>query len=472
MTVDDAALVLAARTGDRAAWAGIYDRYADRLHDFCWSVLRDRDEAADAMHDAFITAYNKLDQLRDPTRLRSWLFAIARNEALAHARKRKRAVPTEELEVTAVGGAPDDVAQASELRDLVWTAAAGLAARDRAALDLHLRQGLEGAALGEALGTSADNANVLLSRLRDQVERSLGAYLVARRGRGECAGLDGLLESWDNEFTPLWRKRIARHVDDCPTCEDRKRSMVSPLALLASVPLLPAPADLRDRVLNNIDLISASRPIDERRRSQRRRAGIAAGLAAAIALILGILAMTDNGSTPVDSQLATATTIDALTPPTIGIDTTTSTDDGPAPTGTTRRGSAPTTARPATFPTIPPTTAPPAATTTTIPPIYPPVTVSSSAGPRSLCVNQQSPVSATVGGGNGSFAAQRVRLFASGPGSQVNKAMAPAGSGSWSAQLGPLTTPGTYTWWVRAVDSVGNVGESARKTVVVSVCPQ
>src|SRR5262245_52012064 len=151
MSVDDADLVLAARSGDRAAWAGIYDRYADRLHDFCWSVLRDRDEAADAMHDAFITAYRKLDQLRDPTRLRAWLFSIARNEALAHARKRSRAVPTEEIEVTAIGGAPEDVAEVSELRDLVWKGAAGLADRDRAALDLHLRQGLEGAALGEAL---------------------------------------------------------------------------------------------------------------------------------------------------------------------------------------------------------------------------------------------------------------------------------------------------------------------------------
>src|ERR1700741_2863031 len=129
MAVDDVDLVLAARSGDRAAWAGIYDRYADRLHDFCWSVLRDRDEAADAMHDTFITAYRKIDQLRDPTRLRSWLFAVARTEALAHARKRKRAVPTEEIEVTAGGGGPEAAAQTEELRALVWAAAAGLADR-------------------------------------------------------------------------------------------------------------------------------------------------------------------------------------------------------------------------------------------------------------------------------------------------------------------------------------------------------
>ena len=68
--------------GDRGAFAAIYDRYADRLHDFCWSVLRDRDEAADATQDAFLVAAERLGQLRDPERLRPWLYAVARSQAL------------------------------------------------------------------------------------------------------------------------------------------------------------------------------------------------------------------------------------------------------------------------------------------------------------------------------------------------------------------------------------------------------
>jgi hypothetical protein len=40
----DAELVAAAMAGDRGAFAAICDRYADRLHDFCWSLLRGRDE--------------------------------------------------------------------------------------------------------------------------------------------------------------------------------------------------------------------------------------------------------------------------------------------------------------------------------------------------------------------------------------------------------------------------------------------
>ena len=143
------------------------------------------------------------------------------------------------------------------MRSLVWDAAAGLNERDRAMLDLHLRQGLEGAELGEAMGMTADNAYVGLSRLRDQVESSIGALLVARSSRRDCAELTALLDDWDGDFTPLVRKRVARHVDRCPDCSRRRVALASPAALLSGVPVFAAPALLRDRVLEDSRLVSA-----------------------------------------------------------------------------------------------------------------------------------------------------------------------------------------------------------------------
>jgi len=254
----DAELVAAAMAGDRGAFAAIYDRYADRLHDFCWSLLRDRDEAADATQDAFLVAAERLGQLRDPERLRPWLYAVARSQALRRVRARQRVAPEEEMidrPDTAAG--PERATEQADLRELVWNAAAGLSERDRALLDLHLRQGLEGAELGEAMGIPAGHAYVLLSRLRDQVERSLGALLVARLGRRDCPDLAKLLTGWDGRFSPLIRKRVARHVDDCDVCGERRRVVASPLALLAAVPPLPAPVTLRDRVLEGVQLTGA-----------------------------------------------------------------------------------------------------------------------------------------------------------------------------------------------------------------------
>ena len=237
---DDAELARAATAGDRGAFAAIYDRYADRLHDFCWGLLRDRDEAADATQDAFVVAAERLGQLRDPERLRPWLYAVARSQALRRVRARSRVAPEEEMtQLPDPASGPEQAAERSDLRELVWSAAAGLSERDRALLDLHLRHGLEGAELGEAMGVEPGHAYVLLSRLRDQVERSLGAFLVARLGRQDCPDLPQILTGWDGRFSPLVRKQIARHVNACEVCGTARRRLASPLALLAAVPPLP-----------------------------------------------------------------------------------------------------------------------------------------------------------------------------------------------------------------------------------------
>jgi RNA polymerase sigma factor (sigma-70 family) len=93
----DAELAVAAAGGNQLAFSAIYDRYADRLYDFCVGMLRDGDAAADCAQDVFVTAATKLVQLHDPNRLRAWLYAIARHEALARIRDRRREMPREEL---------------------------------------------------------------------------------------------------------------------------------------------------------------------------------------------------------------------------------------------------------------------------------------------------------------------------------------------------------------------------------------
>ncbi|GAA4079260.1 sigma-70 family RNA polymerase sigma factor [Nocardioides kongjuensis] len=259
---DDATLVAGVLAGDRQAFAGVYERYADRLHDFAYSMLRNREEAADCVADSFVLMAEKVGQLRDPSRLRPWLYSVVRNECLRTLRGRAREAHDDEwLEAMPdLGSGPEqqvtDAAVQDELRELVWAAIEGLNDRDRALLDLHLRQGLDGGELAAAMDVTPQNSYVMLSRARDQVERSLGALLVARRGSELCGELSGILGDWDGRFSPLIRKRVARHIDGCETCETRRRLMVSPLALLAGVPAFAAPAALRDRVLEDERLVA------------------------------------------------------------------------------------------------------------------------------------------------------------------------------------------------------------------------
>jgi RNA polymerase sigma factor (sigma-70 family) len=261
---DDAALVEAARNGDRAAFGALYDRYADRIHDYCLALLRSDHDAADATQDTFLLAAERLDQLREPDLVRPWLYAIARSRCHRRFRTRTRQVPTDIGAEADMGEHLDPEGDAAvarhELQTLVWDAAAGLPERDQTLLTLHLRHDLSTGEIAETLGTSPNHASVLLGRLREQLERSLGALLLARFCRRDCAELAGILRGWDGTLSPLTRKRVARHADACATCEDRRRRLVSPAALLSGVPLVGAPLWLRDQVLASATLPAAPGP--------------------------------------------------------------------------------------------------------------------------------------------------------------------------------------------------------------------
>ena len=265
--VSDAELARAAATGDRRAFAMIYDRYADRLHDFCVGMVRDRDAAADCVQDVFCAAATQLPKLREPDRLRPWLYAIARNEALRCIRDRRREQVSDDLpEAASHDAGPDTLAARNELADLIAAAAGGLGDRDRAVLELAYRHGLDGPELANALEVSPGSANKMVSRLRNTIESSLGALLVARRAQhtaDACAELGAILAGWDGRFSVLMRKRIARHIESCPTCEEERRRLVNPVALLGAAPVfIPAPGWLRDHTLGQIQLTSADSTLD------------------------------------------------------------------------------------------------------------------------------------------------------------------------------------------------------------------
>lgn len=250
--VDDAALAAAARDSS-TAFAAIYRRYGDVLYDFCLGMLRDPDAAADCVQDVFCTAASRLGQLREPDKLRPWLYAIARHEALARLRRRRREEPTDKLPDSAsTSDGPETIAARGELVSLVTAAVDGLADRDRAVLELHYQHGLDGPALADAMGVSTTNANTLVSRLRTTIERSLGAMLVARHHRDQCPELATLLEGWNGRMTVLLRKRLNRHIERCESCSRARNKLVSPHALLASAPvIIPAPGWLGDSVVQH-----------------------------------------------------------------------------------------------------------------------------------------------------------------------------------------------------------------------------
>jgi RNA polymerase sigma factor (sigma-70 family) len=86
----DADLVLSARAGEAAAFRLLYERYAPKLYGLCVRATGDRDAGRDLLQEIFLRAHRSLGQLREPERVREWLFAIAMNAIRAHRGSEKR----------------------------------------------------------------------------------------------------------------------------------------------------------------------------------------------------------------------------------------------------------------------------------------------------------------------------------------------------------------------------------------------
>ena len=176
---------------------------------------------------------SRLDGLRDPSRLRPWLYVVARNEALRILRSKQGTSALDEApDVTDDSGDVSADAERADLRALLEDATAGLNPGEREVIELQLRQGLETAEVATVLGVSRNHAHALLSRAREQLETCLAVLLVGRAGRGECDELATLLAGWDGRLTILLRTRVHRHIEHCPTCGDRRAQELRPAMLL------------------------------------------------------------------------------------------------------------------------------------------------------------------------------------------------------------------------------------------------
>jgi RNA polymerase sigma factor (sigma-70 family) len=85
----DAELVRACRRGEKRAFVEIVARHQAMVCGVAFAILNDFAASEDAAQEAFLTAWRKIQELREPDRLRAWLAQIARNAARETQRSRR-----------------------------------------------------------------------------------------------------------------------------------------------------------------------------------------------------------------------------------------------------------------------------------------------------------------------------------------------------------------------------------------------
>ncbi len=89
MNDSTALLIKECRSGKRSAQLAIYSAYAKKLYFACYRIVGNRAEAEEAMQDAFLKIFTRLDQFREEQNFEAWIHRIAVHTAIDYVRKQQ-----------------------------------------------------------------------------------------------------------------------------------------------------------------------------------------------------------------------------------------------------------------------------------------------------------------------------------------------------------------------------------------------
>src|SRR6202158_999277 len=189
---DEAAIVAQARLGDAKAFSELLRRYEGKIFRLAQHITQNREDAEDVLQEAFLKAYEHLDQFQGQSKFYTWIVRIAVNQALMKLRKRKtdRSVSLDETidtgedtvarEIAAWDENPEQQYSREEINEILGSAIDGLAPIYRAVFVLRDVDGLSTEEAAGALDLSVPAVKSRLLRARLQLRERLSRYFQKR----------------------------------------------------------------------------------------------------------------------------------------------------------------------------------------------------------------------------------------------------------------------------------------------------
>ena len=189
----DQALVDRLRGGDKSAFEDLMLRYEEKVYRLAMGMTRNREDALDAVQDAFLNVYRKIDTFKSESAFSTWLYKVALNSVYMKLRSRSRHEATEsvdELEkildpsqvqvlmpTRGWSDRADDELLRKELAGKLREAVAALPEEYRAIFTLREAEGLSNQEVADILGLSLAATKTRLHRARLFLRQRLSRYL-------------------------------------------------------------------------------------------------------------------------------------------------------------------------------------------------------------------------------------------------------------------------------------------------------
>lgn len=186
---DEPLLVASAKAGDISAFETLVGRYESKIYRLTLNITQNREDAEDAMQEAFLKAFEHLDEFEGNSRFYTWLVRIAVNQALMKLRKRRPNVVSldeevdtgEELvqrDVRDWGPSPEDRYEQTELGSILSSAIADLDPPFRIVFQLRDIEELSTEETADALKLSVPAVKSRLLRARLKLRQKLDKFFM------------------------------------------------------------------------------------------------------------------------------------------------------------------------------------------------------------------------------------------------------------------------------------------------------
>jgi RNA polymerase sigma-70 factor, ECF subfamily len=176
MNPDEHETFRAAIHGDRQAFEMIIRTHSRPLFAIAYGILRNREEAEDAVQDALVKAWKSRWRVRDPEKFPAWLCMIARHHARDVFRKRRPIPPNLE---DAAPSAP--VSSDETLERQLHSALAALPELHRAAISLRYFEEMDYATIENRLGLTNGSLRGILGRALASMRKQLKPALASEQ---------------------------------------------------------------------------------------------------------------------------------------------------------------------------------------------------------------------------------------------------------------------------------------------------
>ena len=194
MASDDLDLVHPCKDGDVAAFEQLVRRYDRKLHRIAQHVTHNKEDAQDAVQEAFLKAFQNLSQFREDATFSTWLIRITINQSLMKLRKQrliKKVFLDEDfqpdrdmhpMEVADWAPNPEQLYRATELRDFLINTLNALRPLLRTVFVLRDIEGLSTVQTAQVLNVSHSAVEARLGRARLELRERLNKYFTKQTG--------------------------------------------------------------------------------------------------------------------------------------------------------------------------------------------------------------------------------------------------------------------------------------------------